>query len=326
MQPSDFVAYRLPHGDKAVLKTGNLLPAQEVITLQSVFCVKPFDGSDLFVFSHAETNVLNEITEEKLPLSHFTDTENPNAHSDFVKYVQQAKDTIADNKFEKVVVARKEFRKADVNAWKAFEKAMELYPNAFVYLLHSELKGTWLGASPELLLELDGQNAKTMALAGTVKGNDNFSVKETNEQGIIGKYLYETLAQSNAVNIQVTLARPDLNGGLIHLKSDVTFEISDENKAELIENLHPTPAVGGYPKPEALEFIRQFEKDGRELYAGWLGESSIDKAKLYVNLRCARLYANGAVLHAGCGINSMSDPEKEWQETCWKMDVIGKCI
>lgn len=326
MQPSDFVAYRLPYGQQTLLVKGNLVSAQKAITDESVFCVKPFDASFHFVFANAQTQVLEAISEEKLQLPFFSVVQNQNGHSDFVQYVQQAKDAIDAGEFEKVVVARTEFRTAEVNAWKAFDAALKLYPDAFVYLLHSELTGTWLGASPELLLEWNGQNAKTVALAGTVKAKDDFSVKETNEQGIIGKYLHETLAQSEAVNIEVSQARPDPNGGLIHLKSDVTFEISDENKAALLDNLHPTPAVGGYPKQEAVGFIRQFEKNNRELYAGWLGEASIDKSRLYVNLRCARLFANGAVLHAGCGINSMSEPEKEWQETCWKMDVIGKCI
>jgi isochorismate synthase len=96
--------------------------------------------------------------------------------------------------------------------------------------------------------------------------------------------------------------------------------------------LHPTPAVCGLPKNEALSFILEHEIHNREFYSGFLGPVNMtsgrgrNSSSLYVNLRCMKLRENTAILYAGCGITVESEPEKEWQETELKANTLLSVI
>ena len=92
---------------------------------------------------------------------------------------------------------------------------------------------------------------------------------------------------------------------------------------EAIEYLHPTPAVGGYPRQPALAAIRSYEQLDRGWYAspiGWIGASG--NGEFAVALRSGLVEGAEATLFAGCGIVANSDPESEYQESCWKFQVM----
>jgi isochorismate synthase len=79
------------------------------------------------------------------------------------------------------------------------------------------------------------------------------------------------------------------------------------------------------PKKTALEFIEATEPFNRKFYSGYSGPVNINKeTSLFVTLRCAEIHAKGITLYAGAGITADSDPDKEFEETNLKMDVIGK--
>ena len=108
-------------------------------------------------------------------------------------------------------------------------------------------------------------------------------------------------------------------GRLWHLCTEITAKITPNIPIqEIIQRLHPTPAVCGFPTNKARDFLLENEGYSREFYAGYcglthLGEShSID---LFVNLRCAQLTDQGIFVFVGGGINSSSQEESEWQET-----------
>src|SRR5205823_14664015 len=85
---------------------------------------------------------------------------------------------------------------------------------------------------------------------------------------------------------------------------------------DLVEQLHPTPAVGGRPRQAALQLIRECEKLDRGWYAGavgWLDREG--DGEFSVAIRSALLHANEATLFAGCGIVADSDPEREYVES-----------
>jgi isochorismate synthase len=95
----------------------------------------------------------------------------------------------------------------------------------------------------------------------------------------------------------------------------------------LLERLHPTPAVCGFPKGSAMQFIIENEAFERGYYAGFLGPVSHDNhQQLFVNLRSGMGYQNGLMLMAGAGINEMSVEEDEWVETERKMDTLLNCV
>jgi isochorismate synthase len=99
----------------------------------------------------------------------------------------------------------------------------------------------------------------------------------------------------------------------------------------IINALHPSPAIGGTPKRKALELIRDLEPKGRGFYAGYLGwieadESHEVQADLYVTLRCLSWQENSVTFYVGGGIVAGSDPDKEWEETQAKAQVLARLL
>ena len=117
-------------------------------------------------------------------------------------------------------------------------------------------------------------------------------------------------------------------------------QIGHKTLVELIETLHPSPAICGLPRDQAQDFIQQNEALDRKFYAGYLGlvhahlaQASIGfeglhsiEADLYVNLRCMEYQSGTAIVYVGSGITSGSQPEKEWEETILKAQTIKKVI
>ena len=83
---------------------------------------------------------------------------------------------------------------------------------------------------------------------------------------------------------------------------------------DILETLHPTPAVGGTPRPDALDAIRRLEPFDRGWYAGPVGWIGPDAAEFAVALRCGLVWPRRLSLFSGAGIVSGSTPEAEWDE------------
>jgi isochorismate synthase len=246
---------------------------------------------------------------------------------EFVHYIEGIKEEIENGKVEKIVAARcKAIPTQSGSILAAFHKACNKYLTAFVYLFYHPKFGMWFGASPETFLFVEGEKAETVALAGTLReGTHQWTDKEIQEQSIIGKYIEEVLFNHHCLFDAEALTTTNA-GPLKHLLTRYHFQLPHDKVDTLLHDLHPTPAVCGYPKKPANDYIYQHENLHRSLYTGWIGWVEGYNLKTWVNLRCARVYKNLAVLYAGCGINAASDPLKEWDETEAKMDVIGKCL
>ena len=126
-------------------------------------------------------------------------------------------------------------------------------------------------------------------------------------------------------------------GQLIHIKTDIEGTLKEPSQLkEVIQILHPTPAVCGFPKEVTKDFILMNEGYDRKYYAGFLGEfnHNFEKAthatELYVNLRCMQIEINNetieANLYIGGGITKDSIPEKEWLETVNKSKTIKNIL
>ena len=95
----------------------------------------------------------------------------------------------------------------------------------------------------------------------------------------------------------------------------------------LIDSLHPTPAICGVPKWPATNFIGENEGYNRAFYAGYLGEiNRNNETNLYVNLRCMQITQDHISLYIGGGITAASIAEKEWDETVFKAEVMKKIL
>jgi len=118
-------------------------------------------------------------------------------------------------------------------------------------------------------------------------------------------------------------------GNLVHLRTDFSMALEQINGHlwELVSALHPTPAVAGQPKEDAIHFIKELEPHDRMYYTGYLGPVSFDREiNLFVNLRCMKIDPAGISLFAGGGITLDSDPSDEWDETRWKAESLLKIM
>jgi len=259
--------------------------------------------------------------------------------------VQQGLDAIKNGNLKKVVLSRKENVKLEApNALSLFRKMLSKYPTAFVYLWYHPKVGMWLGATPETLLQVKRNRLKTMALAGTQKYTDTTNVewglKEIEEQEFVTNSIVENIGDLDLDKNDILKSGPYTvqAGKLLHLRTDISVKIDDKVKLEqLIQAIHPTPAICGLPRNAAKKFILKHENYNREFYTGFLGElnikekvqrssnrknrenqaylSVVKQTSLFVNLRCLKLDEDQAILYIGGGITKDSDPEQEWIET-----------
>ena len=113
-----------------------------------------------------------------------------------------------------------------------------------------------------------------------------------------------------------------------HLYTPVIGQASEHTSLlNLVEKLHPTPALGGVPRDKALHVIRQEEEMDRGLYAGPIGwMDAYGNGEYAVALRAGVLQRDKAYLYAGCGIVADSEPESELKETQMKFRPMLRAL
>jgi isochorismate synthase len=238
---------------------------------------------------------------------------------------------IREGEFEKVVLSRAigVTLPSNLALGEILLKLKAKVNNAFVCLVNLPGVGTWMGATPELLLTKQNGHFMTVSLAGTLPRNGNGEVpwtpKELREQEIVTEFIE---AQLKSVGIDdFTKSGPftSFAGNVAHLKTEIAFP-AVKAQAELgrfINALHPTSAVCGSSREKARGFILAREKHDREYYCGFLGEWNLSgRVNLYVNIRCMKLIGNKACLFVGGGITADSIVEKEWEETQHKAQTL----
>ena len=113
-----------------------------------------------------------------------------------------------------------------------------------------------------------------------------------------------------------------------HLYTPVEGQLKDNTTIlQLIKSLHPTPALGGVPRKEALSIIRTYESINRGLYAapiGWLDAEG--NGEFAVAIRSATLQGNRAYLYAGGGIVADSNSQSEYEETLVKFRPMLRAL
>ena len=131
-----------------------------------------------------------------------------------------------------------------------------------------------------------------------------------------------------ADNIQEEGPRTVRAANLVHLRSDFTFTILNNARVgNVLQLLHPTPAVCGLPKKEAYDFILANEHTPRLYYSGFMGPLNLSSTThLFVSLRCMQIADNQYRLYAGGGLLKDSVEEQEWQETEAKMETMRRVL
>jgi isochorismate synthase len=252
-----------------------------------------------------------DCSENPLGASDETDTTNET----YVEGFNTIQSDIAQGTIQKAILSRKitaNFNLTHLD--ELFQKTLSSHPWAMVYCFYHPVSGLWIGASPELIVRQEGKHFKTTSLAGTkTSENDTWGQKELDEQKIVTNFIISNL---NSLNSKYTLG--DLKtvkaGNIYHLKQLIEFELTHDNLLDVVNKLHPTPAIGGHPKKAAYTTIKKAEQHDREYYCGYLGEVNKEHSRLYVNLRCIKVYNNQIQIFVGGGITKDSQLEDEWQE------------
>lgn len=285
---------------------------------QSGFVFMPFqDGSQVVIPFEGNTFLQGNLENlEKKSAKDFSSESNQK--ETFEDLVIKGVSAIQQGEFDKVVLSRKIELKERISIVATFQNLISTYPTAFRYLFFHPKIGLWMGATPEQLVKINQNQFETVALAGTQLYSENviWATKEIEEQQFVTDYIIGKV-KDEVTKLIVTDSKTVKAGNLVHLKSFISGELTADFQAnDLINALHPTPAVCGLPKEKAIDFILKNEGYNRKYYAGFLGEyNKNNQTDLFVNLRCLEVENDIVNIYVGCGITKDSNPEKEFVET-----------
>jgi len=241
--------------------------------------------------------------------------------------VDEATKRIASGDLQKVVLARELVVTADApfDAHEVAHRLAAAHPHAFRF----DVDG-FVGASPELLVSRFGDVVRAHPMAGTTPRSGDpeidqrqaaellHSAKNRAEHQITIDMVLDTLLGWSSFVDAAPAPAVVAAGSVQHLATLVEGRLSEPPASvlELVAALHPTPAVGGYPREAALDLIAELEPDPRGRYAGPVGwVDAAGNGAWAVGLRSASIDGTTARLFAGVGVVADSDPRSELAET-----------
>ncbi len=239
---------------------------------------------------------------------------------------------------QKVVLAREVLARGDgvVSAAMVARSLRAAYPSCFTYLMTGADGTAFAGASPELLIRRSGDRAFAQPMAGSVaRGATDAederlareledSAKDAVEHRIVSEFVVEAL-RPFAKSVSARPPEVVRFTNIQHLATSVNAELTHPpaGALELAAALHPTPAVGGWPREAADALIDELEGMARGWDAGAVGWiAGRGDGECAVALRCGLLWEDGARLYAGVGVMPDSDPARELAETELKFKAL----
>ena len=255
--------------------------------------------------------------------------------------VSEAVAAIDRGAFHKVVLARTLTLDRGLDVVAVLDRLRRRNPACATFAF-SVGETTFLGATPEELVTLDGSRLHTVALAGTAPRGDTPEADERLAAGLLAsaknrsehRFVVDgiTEALTGLGLVDPAPAEPGLMrlNRVQHLHTPITAEVqrrrtgaSDMDVLRAAGVLHPTAAVGGAPTGASLEFIARHEGFDRGWYAAPVGWCDLDgNGEMGVALRCALIGPEGACLFAGAGVVADSVPAEELTETAYKLRAL----
>ncbi len=249
------------------------------------------------------------------------------------KTVDKIVKEVSAGPLKKVVLAR-ELRLAfnhEIEAEKVLNNLNDQQHESFIFAFESN-GDCFIGASPERLVKKQGNEIFSTCLAGSIsRGETNEEDRQLGEELlkdqknlIEHRYVVEMIKEALEESCEKVILpeKPQIMKirDIQHLYTPVIGKChQDTSLLLLVERLHPTPALGGLPKSEAVEKIRQVEELDRGFYAAPLGWVDYRKnGEFAVSIRSGLIQGNEASLFAGCGVVADSDSESEYMETSLK--------
>ncbi len=355
--------YRLPQNKNIHCICGDIQQLSrdqiQLATMDKGFLVSPFEDrhatvlipvhtslmvkeSDFEIIGDLKQDFYNKLDDD-CPLAFYRNRSTDDSaitREQFSGFVQQAIKNIQGQKFNKVVPARCQY--VDIpdqfDLLDQFLSLCETYADSFISLVSTPETGTWMGASPEILVELSQEQFHSVALAGTQAFRHDIPLKkvcwtqkEIEEQAWVSRYIVNCFKKIRLREFEEEGPRTVRAGNLVHLKSDFYVDRTTTKFEHLgsvmLGHLHPTSAVCGIPMEPALAFLKKHEQFDRSYYSGFLGPvDHQDYTGLFVNLRCLQFLQDKICLYAGVGVTADSDPHQEWEETNLKIQTLSRFI
>ena len=248
--------------------------------------------------------------------------------SEYAESVDQGVELLKRDQAKKIVLSRIiSFPHKGLTVDSIFTALNEKFPSAAVFAFTDEHEVTWLGASPELLFRKRGEVYQTISLAGTRKtgSEEAWGEKEIEEQSFVTDFIQRELENLGAEKIVLGDVKSRSAGSVEHLCTEIQFEYNGDWK-EVMNTLHPTPAVCGMPREQAKGIVADLETHDREYYTGLIGIEQGDNVDVYVILRCLKYSEDLLHVFVGAGITDSSIPELEARETRWKAESLTGVI
>jgi isochorismate synthase len=338
---NSLVFYRLPNQSNVHYLTGEAQKIDSIgdILNQKGFAFTPAANSKSHIpyfITPSTESILEELDTIETPkIDWVTSSKVPIVVSE-LEYLKQATemiDAMKAQKLEKVVLSRiKKHVTNNFNPWATFNKLCTKYPSVMVYWVSIPNEGTWIGATPETLLQVDKGVAQTVALAGTQADRGvslekvTWGAKEQEEQQIVVDNIQQLVANHfPSAALEMDGPKTVSTGALLHLITRFNWQTEMHNTAleSFIKELHPTPAIAGQPRQLALGLINKTEMHDRAFYTGLLGPIDPNSlTHLFVNLRCMQVFDSYVALYLGGGLTANSNPDAEWLETELKAQTL----
>ncbi|MFJ7747656.1 isochorismate synthase MenF [Peribacillus sp. NPDC097295] len=298
----------------------------------------PDDSEKLFIdmINEREAFLIEKMNDGDLHANAFVEQKEVEPEA-WKQTVAQAVEEIKTTDLDKIVLAR-ELRlvfERSIDSTRVLEQLIAEQPLSYIFSLEAG-GDCFIGATPERLIKKQGNEIFSTCLAGsmgrgkseeedTLLGNELLS-----DQKNLQEHQYVVSMISNAFEVVCEKVMippgPELmkNRHIQHLFTPVKGICKEGTTIfECVENLHPTPAMGGLPKEKAVSRIREIEGLERGFYAGPLGwVDTYGNGEFAVGIRSALLQDNEASLFAGCGVVEDSTPESEFQETGIKFNPM----
>jgi menaquinone-specific isochorismate synthase len=247
----------------------------------------------------------------------------------WIKNINNVIKAFGNIRLEKIVLSRKTVFKtaSPINPFELLDALRKVNIRTFNFCFQGDPHNAFLGCSPELLYSRKDGRLYSEAVAGTVVSGNTLK-----EEKLFASKLLQSEKDGEEYQFVYDCIKKDLNSIGIVFKVESEKEIlklsyaqhiisrfdcnlkNGTDDSQIINTLHPTPAVGGFPKKDIKQHIKRYERFSRGFYSGPVGWISADSAEFVVGIRSGLVNNNILILYSGAGIVKKSVAEMEWEE------------
>jgi menaquinone-specific isochorismate synthase len=256
----------------------------------------------------------------------------------YASAVTQALKEIAAGQYEKIVLARG-VRLVANEPWRplaALNRLRERFGGCFTFSFGGGDAQSFIGATPERILRIRDGRLLTEAIAGSAPRGETAgedakyarnlleSEKDLHEHACVRDSILRRLMKLGVAGHADSAPRLLPLANVQHLRTGIEANVGSEvHLLDILQEMHPTPAVGGTPREAAVARIASLEQIDRGLYSGAIGWfNHLNEGEMIVGIRSALIKGKEACLYAGAGIVEGSDPDKEMRETELKLRAL----